>query len=148
MVGVSLERERRRGMAGEGLEVPYGLAALGKQRQAAVPEVVEPDGGKAGSREERLEVSVDDVLCLDGAAVLCGEHEAVVLPSWACASSNWRFRCILRALTALWGTPTVRRLAFFGSENSSVPDFPRPVGRAVADGSPGACQRRGLYPTT
>ena len=46
VMGVALERERGRGVSGESLQVPYGLAALGEQGQATMPEVVEPDGGR------------------------------------------------------------------------------------------------------
>ncbi len=76
MVGVALKRERGGGVSGERLQVPYRLAALGKQGQAAMPEIVEPDGGETRPHEERLEVPVDDVLGLDGTAREVGEHEA------------------------------------------------------------------------
>ena len=33
-------------------------------------------------------------------------------------SSSWRLRWLLRALTAHWGSPTVRRLAFLGNPRS------------------------------
>jgi hypothetical protein len=80
VVGVALEGERRRGVSGERLQVPDGLAALGEQGEAAMPEVVEPDGGEAGPHEQRLEEPVDDVLRLDGAAREVGEHEAALPP--------------------------------------------------------------------
>ena len=47
MVSVALEGERCGSVPGEGLEVPYGLAVLSEERQAAMPEVVESDGGEA-----------------------------------------------------------------------------------------------------
>lgn len=40
MVGVPMEDECSGGVSGERLQVPDGLAALGEQGQAAVPEVV------------------------------------------------------------------------------------------------------------
>lgn len=43
MVGVALEGERCRGVAGEGLKIPDGLAALGEQAQAAMMQVMESD---------------------------------------------------------------------------------------------------------
>ncbi len=67
-------------MPGEGLEVSYGLAALGEEREARVPEVVEADGGEARALQQRLKEPVYDVLSVQGFAVLGGEHEAVVLP--------------------------------------------------------------------
>lgn len=83
MVGVPLEGEGRCGVAREGLEVADGFPTLGEEGEAAMPEVVEPDAGEAGSHEEGLEVPVDDVLGLDGTASEGGEHEAVVLPRGA-----------------------------------------------------------------
>ena len=46
-MSVSLEGEGGGGVAGEGLEVADGLAVLGEERQAAMPEVVEADRGEA-----------------------------------------------------------------------------------------------------
>jgi hypothetical protein len=37
----------------KGLEIPYGLAALGKERQAAMPEVVESNGWEARPLKQR-----------------------------------------------------------------------------------------------
>ena len=47
VVGVLLEGEGSGRVAGEGLKVPDGLPTLGKQRQAAMAEIVEADGGEA-----------------------------------------------------------------------------------------------------
>ena len=80
MVGVALQGERRGGVSCERPQVAYGLAALGEQGEARVPEVVEADGEEAGPREQRLEVPVYDVLRLDGAAARRREHEAVLAP--------------------------------------------------------------------
>ena len=44
------------------MEVPYGLAALGEEREATMPKVVESDGREACSLEQRFEVAVHDVL--------------------------------------------------------------------------------------
>ena len=44
-MSVPLEGEGGGCVPGEGLQVPDGLAALGKEREAAMPEVVEADGG-------------------------------------------------------------------------------------------------------
>ncbi len=46
MVGVALEGERRSGVSGEGLEIPYGLPTARQQAQATMPQVVEPDRGQ------------------------------------------------------------------------------------------------------
>ncbi len=54
----------RRGLAGRG-----GLAALGKQRQAAMPGGVEANRGETCPLEQRLVVAVDDVLGVDGRPV-------------------------------------------------------------------------------
>jgi hypothetical protein len=43
MVDVALEDERRGGVPGEGLEIPYGLPVARQQAQATIPEVMEPD---------------------------------------------------------------------------------------------------------
>ena len=53
-------------MYGEGLEIPDRLAALGEEREACVPQVVEPDRGEARLLHERLEGAVDDVLGIEG----------------------------------------------------------------------------------
>lgn len=45
MVSVPLEGERGGGVARERLEVSDGLTALGKQGEAAMPQIVEPDWG-------------------------------------------------------------------------------------------------------
>ena len=62
MVGVTLQGERSGGVSGEGLEVPYRLAMLSEERQAAMPEVMEADGGEARPLQQWLEVPVDYVL--------------------------------------------------------------------------------------
>ena len=49
-------------MPGEGLQVPYWLAALSENRQAAMPEVVESDRGEAHPLEQRFVVAVQDIL--------------------------------------------------------------------------------------
>lgn len=46
MMRVSLQGERGGRVTCEGLQVADGLAALDEQRQAAVPEIVEADGGR------------------------------------------------------------------------------------------------------
>ena len=43
---VPLEGKGGGGVPSEGLEVPDGLAALGEEREATMPEVVEADGGR------------------------------------------------------------------------------------------------------
>ena len=45
MVGVALEGEGGGGVPGERLEVAEGLAALGEQAKAGVPQVVEANRG-------------------------------------------------------------------------------------------------------
>ncbi len=64
----------RRGLAGRGW-----LAALGKQRQAAMPGVVEANRGEACPLEQRLVVSVDDVLGVGGRPVPGGEDEPLII---------------------------------------------------------------------
>ena len=65
-MGIPLERERCGVVYGEGLEIPDRLAALGEEREACVPQVVEPDRGEARLLHERLEGAVDDVLGIEG----------------------------------------------------------------------------------
>lgn len=74
-----MEGEGSGGVPSEGLEVANGLIALGEEREAAMPEVVKADGGSR-PLQERLVVAVDDVLSVEGLAVLGGEDEAVLLP--------------------------------------------------------------------
>ncbi len=64
----------RRGLAGRG-----GLAALGKQRQAAMPGVVEANRGETCPLEQRLVVAVDDVLGVDGRPVFGVEDEPLII---------------------------------------------------------------------
>src|SRR5215217_1463136 len=85
VVGVSLESERRAGVPGEGLEVPNWFAALGEERQAAMPEVVESDGGEARSLQKRFVVAVHDVLGVQRLALSGCEHEAAVLVQRTCS---------------------------------------------------------------
>lgn len=47
VMSVPLEGESGGGVPGEGLEIPYGLTTLSEERQAAMPEVVKSDRGKA-----------------------------------------------------------------------------------------------------
>jgi hypothetical protein len=54
VVGVALEGEGGGGVPGERLEVADGLAALGEQRQAAMTQVVEPDGGRPARKRSGL----------------------------------------------------------------------------------------------
>ncbi len=102
MVGVALEGERRSGVSGEGLEIPYGFPAARQQAQATMPQVVEADGGEACPLEERLIGAVHDVLGVEGSPVTGGKHEAPVPIQGPAASfsSSWRLRWLLRALTA------------------------------------------------
>lgn len=74
MVGVELESEGGGGGAGERLEGADGLAALGEQGEARVPEIVESDSRETGPLEERLIEAVDDVLSVER------ENEPVILP--------------------------------------------------------------------
>lgn len=67
-------------MAGESLQVADGLAALGEQTKARVPEIVEPDRGETGPLKQRLEVPIDHVLRfkgrpLQGRPLVRGEYE-------------------------------------------------------------------------
>ncbi len=55
MVGVPLQDEGG-GVSGEGLRAPDGLATLGKQGQARVPQVVEADGGRPARRSSGLKL--------------------------------------------------------------------------------------------
>jgi hypothetical protein len=79
VVSVTLQGERCGGVPGEGLEIPYGLAALSEERQAAVPEVVEADGGEASPLQKRFVVAVHDVLSVHRRALPGCEHEVAVL---------------------------------------------------------------------
>ncbi len=79
VVGIPLEGERGGGVSGEGLEIAYGLAALGKEGEAAMPKVMEADRGEARPLEEPLVVAVYNVLGVEGLPVPGGEHEAPVL---------------------------------------------------------------------
>ncbi len=79
VVGVPLQGKGGGGVAGEGLEVSDGLAALGQQRQAAVPKVVEADGGEACPLQERLVVAIDDVLCVERLTLAGREDEPLIL---------------------------------------------------------------------
>lgn len=62
MVNVPLGRERDGGVASERLEVADGLAALGEQAKARVPEGVEPGWWQTRPLKQRLELPVDGVL--------------------------------------------------------------------------------------
>ncbi len=98
-----MECERRGGVPGEGLEVPYGFPAARQQAQATMPQVVEADGGEACPLEERLIGAVHDVLGVEGSPVTGGKHEAPVPiqgTGGELFSSSWRLRWLLRALTA------------------------------------------------
>ena len=66
-------------MPGEGLEVPDELAALSQQRQAAMPEVVESDGGEARMLEQWFIVAVHDVLGVERLALTGGEDEPLIV---------------------------------------------------------------------
>lgn len=66
-------------MPGEGLQIPYGLAALGEEGETAMPEVVEADGGEARPLKQRLVVAVHDVLGVEGSPVRGGEDEPLVV---------------------------------------------------------------------
>ena len=83
-MSVSLEGERVGGVPGEGLEVPYGLAALSEERQAAMPEVVEADGGEASLLQKRFVVAVHDVLGVQRGPVPGGEHKSLVSVEGTC----------------------------------------------------------------
>lgn len=80
MVGVALQGERRRRVAGERLEVADGLAALGEQGETAMPHIVEAHSRETGPLQQGLEVPVDDVLSFEGTAREVGEDEAVIVP--------------------------------------------------------------------
>lgn len=80
MVGVALQGERGGSVSGECLQVSDGLTTLGEQRQATMPEIVEPDSWETGALEERLVGAVDDVLGVQGRAFVGGEDETVILP--------------------------------------------------------------------
>ncbi len=62
-------------MLSEGLEVPYGLAALGEEREARMPEVVEPDRREYRLFEEWLEGAVDDIPSVERSTPVRGENE-------------------------------------------------------------------------
>lgn len=68
-----MKGERGEYVPGERLDVSDGLSALGEQRQAAVPKIVEADG-EARPLEERLEVAVDLVPSVEVLLLSSGEH--------------------------------------------------------------------------
>ena len=47
VMSIPLEGERSTVVAGERLEIPYRLPTLSEQREAAMPEIVEPHWGKS-----------------------------------------------------------------------------------------------------
>ena len=53
VVGVTLQGESGGGVAGQSLQVTYGLAALREEREARVPEIVEADGGGGPADDDR-----------------------------------------------------------------------------------------------
>ncbi len=72
-----MEGEGGGGVASEGLEVPDGFSALGEERQAAVPKVVEPAPPQRDASEQGLEAPIDEVLGIEGHTSSGGEHEPV-----------------------------------------------------------------------
>lgn len=61
VVCVALEGEGGGYVPGEGLEVPYGLPALGEEREVRVPEIMEANGGEPCLFEEWIEGAVDGI---------------------------------------------------------------------------------------
>ena len=66
-------------MPGEGLQIPDGLAALGEQGEAAMPQVVEAERGQLRPFQERLVVAVHYVLCVQRLTLPGREDEPVIL---------------------------------------------------------------------
>jgi hypothetical protein len=79
-VRVAVEGHGFRGVPEKVLYEFWVGAAPQKEGSAGVPEIVPADRGEARVLEERLEVAVDDVLCVERSTLAGREHEAVILP--------------------------------------------------------------------
>ncbi|MEJ7819645.1 MAG: hypothetical protein WKF44_05005, partial [Rubrobacteraceae bacterium] len=90
-------------MAGERLQVADRLAALCEQGQAAMPEVVEPDGGRPVRTSRGLKNLLTTFCASTGTPCFVVNTRPLSRHSApACSfSSSWRFLCPLGALTVL-----------------------------------------------
>lgn len=79
-MAVEVERKGDAGVSQKGLDV-LGMDAFGEeQRRAGVAQIVPADVGESGTSQQGLEGAVDDVLGVQGRALVGGEDKAVILP--------------------------------------------------------------------
>jgi hypothetical protein len=122
-VGVAVKGKLDRGMPGEVLDVLRVRPSREQDSEASVPQIVPAYVRQTRPLEQGLEVTVDYVLCVHRRSDGGDEHKPIISPSSTCpklflylppAVASEGFYGPLRQVT-------VRRLAFFGSENTNPP---------------------------